>query len=274
MNFTRHMKIGLLLLFAAWAMSLAVGAGAQGPGMSSAGGSGPKTWRPVGDAKYVGPQTCVKCHEQESGRQHTTAMGRALEPAATSQILTANPRLTFRAGPYAYEIVRRGAASLYTVSNGAENFSEPIVYSFGQGKAGQTYVFQHNGAFYESRVSYYRDLKGLDWTMGYPSTPPPSLEEAAGRRLSNDEARDCLACHATAATSGAQLRLERLVPGVTCEACHGPGGEHVAAMQAKKFQDKRIFNPGNLAPDELSQEFCGSCHRSAEQVMAIRALRG
>ena len=269
-----QIKIGFLFfLLSGLAMTLVSSGSAQGPGMS-AGVSGPRTWRPVGDVKYVGPQACVKCHEQESAHQHTTAMGRALEPADTSAILKGNPRLTFRGGPYSYEIVRRGAASLYTVSDGTTTFSEPIVYSFGQGKAGQTYVFQHHGAFYESRVSYYRDLKGLDWTMGYPSTPPPSLEEAAGRRLSSDEARDCLACHATAATSGTQLRLERLLPGVTCEACHGPGGEHIAAMQAKKLQDKRIFNPGNLAPDELSQDFCGSCHRSAEQVMAVRALRG
>ena len=273
MEFPRQTKIAIPLLLgvvAYWGFITH----AQGPVMSSAPVASSTTWRPVGNVKYAGPQACVKCHEQESTHQHTTAMGKAVEPAAASEVLKSNPRLTFSSGPYRYEIVRRGQSSFYNVSDGSNTFSEPIAYSFGQGKAGQTYVFQHNGDFYESRVSYYRDLQGLDWTMGYPTTVPPSLEIAAGRQLSTDETRDCFGCHGTGATNGSKLQLARLIPGVTCEACHGPGADHVAAMEAKKLEDKKIFNPGKMAPDEMSQEFCGSCHRSAEQVMAIRALRG
>jgi Cytochrome c554 and c-prime len=274
-----RIKVCVLLLLVAgvavW-LRFSLVARAQGPAMSNSGASSSATtWRPNrADAKYAGPQACAKCHVEEAGSQHSTAMGRALEPAQTSEVLRSNPRLTFRAGPYSYEIVRRGEQSIYTVTDGANTISEPIAYSFGQGKAGQTYVFQHNGSFYESRVSFYRDIKGLDWTMGYPRDVPPSLDVAAGRLMSTDEARNCFSCHSTAATNAAQLRLERLIPGVTCEACHGPGAEHIAAMEAKKFQDKKIFNPGKMSPDELSQDFCGSCHRSAEQVMANRMLRG
>lgn len=244
--------------------------------MSSGGNtSASTTWRPrKSDAKYVGPQACTKCHAEEAAHQHLTAMGKALEPVATSEILRSHPKLTFRSGPYAYQIIRRGDQSLYTVTDGIGTIAEPILYSFGQGKAGQTYVFQHNGSFYESRLSYYREIQGLDWTIGYPRDVPPSLDVAAGRAISADEARSCFTCHATAATSGLQLQLDRLIPGVSCEACHGPGGQHVTAMEAKKLRNKLIFNPGNMQPDELSQEFCGSCHRSAEQVMSNRMLRG
>lgn len=246
---------------------------AQGPMMS--GGPAPRTtWRGDKNSKYAGPQACAKCHQEEAQTQHATAMGRALEPVATSEILRANPRLTFRSGPYSYEITRRGDQSIYTVTNGRETFSEPILYSFGQGKAGQTYVFRHNGSFWESRVSFFKELKGLDWTIGYVREAPPTLQEAAGRAISADEARACFACHSTASTVGTQLQLERLIPGVSCEACHGPGAEHIAAMEAKDFKNKRIFNPGQMSPDDLSQEFCGSCHRSAEQVSANSSLRG
>jgi hypothetical protein len=234
----------------------------------------PATWRPnKRGARYVGPQACTRCHQQEAATQHTTAMGKALEPGATSEILRANPRLSFRSGPYAYEIIRQGDQSFYSVSNEKETIKEPILYSFGQGKAGQTYVFQHQGSFYESRLSFYREIRGLDWTLGYPRTPPLTLKEAAGRAISNDEARNCFTCHATAATNGLQLQLDRLIPGVTCEACHGPGGDHIDAMEAKA-DDKRIFNAGNMSSDELSQEFCGSCHRSAEDVAANLSVQG
>ena len=246
---------------------------AQGPAMG--GDIAPRaTWRGGKDAKYTGPQACAKCHQEESRMQHATAMGRALEPVATSQLLRANPRLTFRAGPYTYQIIRRGEESLYTVTDGKQTFSEPILYSFGQGKAGQTYVFRHEGSFYESRVSFYKEIDGLDWTIGYTREPPPTLKEAAGRAVSADEARNCFSCHSTASTAGTQLQLEKLIPGVSCEACHGPGADHITAMELKDFKNKRIFNPGSMDPDGLSQEFCGSCHRSAEQVSSNSGLRG
>jgi hypothetical protein len=247
---------------------------AQGPVMSSGGQLTATPWRPnQKNATYVGPQACAKCHEIETG-QRSTAMGRAMETVATSAVLRAYPRLTFRSGRYSYEITRKGEQSLYTITDGTHTFSEPILYSFGQGKAGQTYIFRHNGELHESRVSFYRDLKGLDWTMGYQSTLPSSLDEAAGRAIKVGETRECFACHSTAAINGLELQLDRLIPGITCEACHGPGRDHTVAMEAKRFNDKHIFNPGKMEADELGQEFCGSCHHSAEQVLTNNQLQG
>jgi hypothetical protein len=162
------------------------------------------------------------------------------------------------------------------VTDGTGTISVPILFSFGQGKAGQTYIFRRNGSLWESRVSFYRELRGLDWTMGYQLSLPTSLDAAVGRALSADETRECFTCHTTAAapTTGTQLQPDRLTPGVTCEACHGPGAEHIAAMEAKDFKNKRIFNPAEMGPDEMAQEFCGSCHRSAEQVMTNKPLNG
>src|SRR5205085_733731 len=96
------------------------------------------------------------------------------------------------------QITRQNEQSIYSVTNGKETISEPILYSFGQGKAGQTYVFQHRGAFYESRVSYFKEIQGLDWTIGYIREAPPTIDEAAGRAISSDEARNCFTCHSTA----------------------------------------------------------------------------
>ena len=247
---------------------------AQGPGMSAGPAQPATSWRPDKNARYVGPQACAKCHEDESRTQHATAMGRAAQPAETSEVLRAGKRLTFRSGPYQYEITRRGAQSFYMVTDGTNTVTEPILYSFGQGKAGQTYILRRNNSLWETRVSFYREIDGLDWTMGYQLSRPTSLEDAVGRALGANEARECFTCHTTAPTNGTELQLERMTPGVTCEACHGPGAEHVAAMEAKDLKNKRIFNPGAMTPDELSQEFCGSCHRSAEQVAANKTLRG
>jgi hypothetical protein len=79
----------LLILVAALFWSCWVSR-AQGPGMSGSETPISTPWRPgKPDAKYSGAQSCVKCHAEESASQHLTAMGRALEPVASSEILRA-----------------------------------------------------------------------------------------------------------------------------------------------------------------------------------------
>jgi predicted CXXCH cytochrome family protein len=224
------------------------------------------------EGKYLGSDKCAECHAAIAATQHDTAMGHALETVAESRVLKSHPRLTFRIGNYSYQILRQGDRSIYSVTDGINTLSEPIFYSFGQGKAGQTYVLRRGDSYYESRVSYYKEIDGLDITLGYPRSAPSSLADALGREISLDETRSCFGCHSTAAVSGKNLQLKQLIPGVRCEACHGPGEQHVIAMNAKKVDDSRIFNPGKLSPDDLSQEFCGSCHRSAEQVIEMNLL--
>ena len=137
--------------------------------------------------------------------------------------------MTFRAGQFSYEIVSDGTQSVYRVSDGKETLSEPILYAFGNAHVAQTFVFRHGGKLFEGRVSYYAALDGLDWTVGDALHPPPNPEEAAGRDIDSDEARNCFSCHGTAAVVDAKLQLQHMVPGVTCEACHGPGGSHIPA---------------------------------------------
>jgi len=114
----------------------------------------------------------------------------------------------------------------------------------------------------------------LDWTIGDVLNPPPSLEEAAGRDISGDEARNCFSCHGTAAVVSTKLQLDRLIPGVTCEACHGPGGSHASVMLFTPGASVDIFNPKKLDAESLSQEFCGACHRGVDTVAMMPDLGG
>jgi hypothetical protein len=229
-----------------------------------------KVWRPTripAGVNFIGSQACVDCHKSKVAVQEKSAMGLALEHVAVSPILSSHKRLNFRAGKFSYEIIRKGDQSIYIVTDGKETISEPILYSFGQGKAGQTYVLKHAGDFYESRVSFYADTENLDLTLGHQDARPQSVIEAIGNRLPRDEVMQCFNCHSTGAVSGNQLHLEKMAPGVRCEACHGPGAEHVAAGLAGQPNKDKIFNPARLGGDELTQDFCGSCHRSAEEIV-------
>jgi len=228
-------------------------------------------WRPASDysnVRYVGSALCAKCHSEEAS-QLDTPMAHALAAVGDCNILSSNPRLTFRLGHYTYQITRQGDRSIYTVSDGVNSISEPILYCFGKGVGGQTYIFRRNGAFYESRVSFYQKLQSLDITTLHPRSVPTSLEEALGRPMSQEAARGCFGCHSTGGSVGAQLKLDTLSPGVTCEACHGPGEKHIAAVKLKNPASLQIFNPKKLDALDQVQEFCGACHQSFETVMQM-----
>ncbi len=232
-------------------------------------------WHPTkvpAGVKFAGEQACAECHKNKVASQLQSSMGMAMEEVSNSIVLTTYPKLTFRTGNYSYEIKRAGNQSIYTVTDGRETISLPILFAMGQGKAGQTYILQYEGAYYESLVSFYAEIKGLDFTIGAPRTTPESLLGAIGRRLSQSETQNCFACHSTGAVKGARLHLDNFAHGVRCEACHGPGGEHIAAGRDGRPSARLIFNPARLSGDELIQDFCASCHRGNEEFSLLRSM--
>jgi Cytochrome c554 and c-prime len=195
-------------------------------------------------------------------------MARAGILAKDAMILQSHRLMTFSRGRFTVRILRRGSQSIYSSSDGKQTITEPIIWAFGAGVAGQTYVFFRDGAYYQSLVSYYRDILGLGETMGVPEFPH-NVEEALGQRMTEEDARLCIGCHTTGAIIGGEFNPRDSTPGVGCEACHGPGAQHIAAVQQGMPKGTEIINPGRLATFELDN-FCGSCHRTWEQVQLMR----
>jgi hypothetical protein len=187
-------------------------------------------------------------------------MARALVPAAESAILKANPKLTAKIGQYSYEIT----ASTLVVRDGNAVFRAPLEWAFGDGKVGQTWVYRINGAWYESRVSYFSAISGLDITMGQQAMAPHNLAEAAGRLTPPSEMTRCFDCHATPprerANGAAGARQQQITPGILCERCHGSADAHLHSNTPMK-------KLSTLTTEELS-DFCGECHRTWSQVAA------
>jgi hypothetical protein len=181
--------------------------------------------------------------------------------AKDSSVLQGSPELTWKLGPYHYRIERQGDNFRYSVSDQSKTISEPLVWAMGHGLMGQTYVYLHQGTYFESRVSYFAKPKGLDLTIGHSGRVPGNLYFAQGNPMFPKEAKACFACHTTAAVVEDRLEPERLIPGVTCEACHGPGAKHVAAINAGEEGKTFIFNPRTLQTGDLN-DFCGACHRT------------
>jgi hypothetical protein len=84
----------------------------------------------------------------------------------------------------------------------------------------------------------------------------------------NDWDTNCGSCHTTGyritevdKATGKTLKAEWSELSVGCEACHGPGANHVKA--AKRDKKKTIFNPAN-ASIAAQSKVCGYCHIRVE----------
>ena len=225
---------------------------------------------------YVGSAACASCHAQRVETQKLTPMAHAAMAANADMFAksgNASP-LTFRVGAYSYEVFASGANSTYSASDGSQSVSAPLDWVFGSGHFGQTYVYQQNGTFYESNLSYYPAIRSLDFTTGHPRSAPQSLSKALGEPQNPDTIRACFGCHTTAATASNRFEASRATPGVTCESCHGPGAQHVAAMTLSEGNQPSSFmlNPAALSPAD-SVDFCGACHRTRLDVIQM-GMRG
>jgi hypothetical protein len=225
----------------------------QGPGFWPTQGKAPR-------ADYVGAARCGSCHAPQAG-QSRTAMARTLTPAAESTVLRAHPDLQARLAGHDYRIATTAGESVYTIKKDDRSLALPLGWAFGVGTVGQTWVYEKDGRFHESRASFFDAAGGLGFTPSRGLESPRDLEEAAGRPLPDAEARRCFGCHTTAATTAGIFDTARLVPGVTCEACHGPGTKHVAAVEGGKLAEVKasLTTPRRKDP-AASVDFCGACH--------------
>jgi len=193
-------------------------------------------------------------------------MAQAMENVSDCAILARNPLLTFVQDSYSYRIERRGDQSFYTVASGKESLTLPIRYAVGSSAAvGQTYILEYQGEFYESRVSYFSELAGLDITIGHDRTPPSNLLEAAGRRVAPDEKLRCIGCHSTGAVRKRELLLNELTPGVQCGHCHENAFVHLDEKLSGHAGAGGMKRLSTLSAGEISN-FCGQCHRTWEEI--------
>jgi bacterioferritin-associated ferredoxin len=197
-------------------------------------------------------------------------MAHALETVEQTRILMDHPLLTATDGKYSYRIERKGDQSLYSVTDGTATITMPIRWAVGASSAlGQTFILEKDGKFYESRMSWFRELDSFGPTLGGHFAHPADLNEAAGRLMSQSETQRCFGCHATNAVSGKQLTLDKMTPGVQCSHCHEAAEAHLAAKAGGSGNSAVSAGLGDLRDftAENVSNFCGRCHRTWAEVL-------
>jgi hypothetical protein len=217
-------------------------------------------------AEFAGSAACAECHQTIAASQFQTSMAKGLLRAEESKLLDSPVPLQFTRGEFRYEIAKVSGKVLYSAAGQSQKRTAELRWAFGTGRVAQSYLFKESdGGYHEARVTFFSSLKNLHITPAREISAPQSLSEAMERRVPDSEIRRCFACHSTQAIVNDRFDETKLVPGVACEACHGPGAKHVAAMQAAKLsgvaatRGEYIFNPARLGAAD-AVDFCGGCH--------------
>ena len=212
----------------------------------------------------VGDSTCVSCHPEMSAFAGTAHRRTSSPPSppnihgsfapGENVLRTANPYLHYRMEARADGFLQ--TAVVLSAVDSTER-SERFDIVVGSGRKGQSYLYWDEDRLFQLPVSYW---VGLGWvnSPGYPDGAA-IFDRAVFPR--------CLECHATyappAQDGGTSNRYDRatVALGVSCESCHGAGGEHVERVGsgARRLRGAAIVSPADL-PRERRVEGCALCH--------------
>jgi hypothetical protein len=206
---------------------------------------------------------CARCHTEESLWQPDTQMAHAMQIPGHNATLDEHPSLSYRLGAFTYTVTTSAGRTQYKVSDGTQSIVLPVLWTMGA--EAQTWILTRDGKMYESLVSYYPAVNGLDLTTGDEQMHPATLDEALGRPIGEEDAKACFSCHATDAVLDHKLNLASLTPGLTCAHCHTGTMAHLASIM---HGDDKNHPPelDSLSTEDMSN-FCGQCHRTWETVV-------
>ena len=145
---------------------------------------------------------------------------------------------------------------------GSELFKAVVDYAFGTPDRYVTMTKRDaTGAYRACRLSYFHDPNASGWDLSAGDGINP---EHSGKFLGKPVASQagvmrCLYCHTTNTRSGKnRVGPETADRAIGCERCHGPGGNHVAAIAAG-FPDLAIANVKKESAEAVTK-LCADCH--------------
>ncbi len=248
-------------------------AAAETPRLELETAGGPRETGGVAPA-YAGSRSCESCHAREYAGWQNTGHGRMLRPYEFANVFGDFNKATYadETGKVVARMTHDEAQHYFETLDTEDRWHRYRVdYTIGV-KWQQTYATRlPNGEIQVFPLQYNRLEKR--WVAFWKMIDTPKSERGNVvnfSRHSSDTAylAHCGACHTS------QLRLTKFVapeakdlvfaePGINCEMCHGPGGEHVASMRSAK--------PGYSPSLKLQVEFskitsrdyvaiCAQCH--------------
>jgi hypothetical protein len=232
-------------------------------------------------SEYAGDKSCVACHKNLSVTYQRTSHHLTSQlPTQTSvlgsfrdgtdELTIIDPARTTAEPGLKFKMEAKEEGFFETAISGwgssLQRRSERIELITGSGVRGQTYLYWQGDRLFELPVSYWAD--GHQWINS-----PGYIDGTAD--FSRPVNPGCLECHTTyiraLSTDPLTNRYDResLVPGISCESCHGPGAKHIAQQTAHMTNSKTSADQGILNPAKFSRDrrvdLCAECHNGTQR---------
>jgi tetratricopeptide (TPR) repeat protein len=212
-------------------------------------------------APFVGSAGCAECHPEVHGFEQAGRHARTFHPVGTQEaiVLPDHPLTDPKDPTIVHALRRRGDRIALEARIKGKELVALVDYMLGSGKHAQTPVgHDETGQIRELRFSFYAEIGGWDRSPGHPVRPH---DEAGylGELQTRDSLRRCLNCH----TTNFRAALEASGPesadrGIGCERCHGPAGNHLAAVELG-LSDPAIGR-FKASSEARVMPLCAQCH--------------
>jgi tetratricopeptide (TPR) repeat protein len=218
---------------------------------------------------YLGASRCASCHPKETKTHDRSRHSRTLHRgSALLDLPFPDKPLADPDNPEVIHTFKRDRERIRVETRAGDRVYQTVVeYAFGVREGYVTMIGRDEEKKYRAlRLSSYHTAKGIEW--GPTSGDVPDSDATENIRGEPIPARDgvvrCVYCHVT------NFRDYREPPpetgfgptaadaGIGCERCHGPGGNHLAAIKAG-FPDRAIVNAGTASSAAITAQ-CADCH--------------
>ena len=225
------------------------------------------------DDGYIDAVACAGCHAEIWESYRKTGMGRSFARMAPQSVLAdfAQSNTYYHEASERHYTAFQRDGKFYqrrhqTGATGGEInvFEKEIHYFVGSGNHGRSYLHRTpDGRLLQLPLTWY-SANGGYWGM----SPGYDQPNHSGFRRAVDF--ECMACHNAypAIEPGADVPGRTPVypagipQGIDCQRCHGPGREHLRALEQRQAVGavrRSIVNPGRLTP-QRELEVCMQCH--------------
>ncbi len=217
---------------------------------------------------YVGSQSCQKCHSREHSTWHRSYHRTMTKPASPQTVFGRFDGVPVKARGAMYQLETRGDEFWVTMDDPdgrlPERIQRQIVLVTGSHHM-QVYWYETGQSRTLGQMPLVYLLEEQRWI------PNESSLLSYGKHFGSEAGRwneVCQRCHTTHPRARPQLERDnwdtRVAEfGIGCEACHGPGEEHIRyrndSISHKQQQHDPILHPGRLSAKQ-SSDICGQCH--------------
>lgn len=229
---------------------------------------------------YVGNDSCLTCHADQGREWSSSHHAHAMDLATASSVRGKFDGRQFRHAGVTSRFFQRGGRYFVNTDGPDGRLADfEIRYTFGVAPLQQYLIAMPGGRLQALQIAWDDQKKQWYHLRPHEKTPPGDVLHWTGRYQTANTL--CIVCHVTAyerrydaASDTFDSRWKE--PNVSCQACHGPGEDHLKWAKASDVKDAKSDRGGTkgltVSPHSgdprASLEICTPCHSRRSELSA------